>query len=92
KINGQTIPIILTNTLYAPDATNNLLSISHTDDGDGKVEFTKGKVRIYNKYGNLLIDGEKKHHLYYLNSQSRRLERAYAAENKQQSYTWQEWH
>ena len=92
KINGEVIPITLKNTLYAPTAMNNLLSVSRVDDSSGEFKFKGSQSKMFDKFGNLLIEGEKKHQLYYLKVKSRKDHHANAAEAKQHMYTWKEWH
>ncbi|KAE9385918.1 hypothetical protein BT96DRAFT_840092, partial [Gymnopus androsaceus JB14] len=91
-INGQVIPVTLKNTLYAPDAMNNLLSVSRIDDGGGELNFKSGQVQLFDMHKNLLINGEKKHCLYYLKAHAREAEHANAASDQEKSHTWEEWH
>lgn len=91
-INGQLIPITLTNTLYAPEAANNLLSVSRVDQGGGELCFKGGQVQIFDKYRNLLANGEQNHRLYHLKVHTREVEHAKADNAEQQLYTWKEWH
>jgi hypothetical protein len=48
QINGKTETVKLYNTLYAPTAVNNLLSISRIDDAGGASSFQSGKANIRN--------------------------------------------
>jgi hypothetical protein len=53
--NGKTQTVSLHDTLYAPAAANNLLSIPHIDDAGGTATFQHGKAKIFGKSGRLVL-------------------------------------
>jgi hypothetical protein len=69
-INGQKETVTLYNTLYAPAAANNLLSIPRIDDAGGAATFQHGKAKIRTGSGRLVLQGEKKFRLYWLDTQA----------------------
>jgi hypothetical protein len=58
----------LYNTLYAPTAVNNLLSIPCINDVGGSAEFQHGKANIKARNCQLILQGKKKSRLYWLDN------------------------
>jgi hypothetical protein len=56
----------LYNTLHAPTAVKNLLSIPHINDAGGSAEFQHSKANIKARNGQLILQGKKKSQLYWL--------------------------
>jgi hypothetical protein len=69
-INGEWQTVSLHNTLYAPTATNNLLSITRIDEAGGSAAFKNGKANIYSKSGKLFLEGKKVNRLYWLDAKT----------------------
>jgi hypothetical protein len=58
-VNGERQTVSLHNTLYAPTAANNLLSITRIDEAGGSATFKNGKASIYSKSGKLFLEGRR---------------------------------
>ena len=61
------IPVTLKNVLYVPEAPTNLLSIRKITNSGFKVIFDDGCVEVLTKRGKLIVKGELRGKLYWLN-------------------------
>ena len=84
----------LKETLFAPDAADNLLSIGRIDEAGGKIIFGNKKAVIYDSKNNVVVDGSlSSNRLYPLN-----IYRQIATEEKSnmttttRKDTWTNWH
>lgn len=91
-IDGQKVTSELHNTLYAPAAVNNLLSISRVDDAAGSVTFENGKVLVKSKLGHVMIEGKKKYRLYWLNAHAQKAAHTTHVATQPVEDTWDVWH
>ena len=92
RVGNKLVKHQLQNVLYAPNAVNNLLSISRLDDAGGKVIFTAGCCELLNRHGQVIGNGRKIRRLYLLNCRAKIASPEYAniAINKKDS--WETWH
>ncbi|KAK0484671.1 hypothetical protein IW261DRAFT_1300491, partial [Armillaria novae-zelandiae] len=93
KVNGKTVTHYLKDTLYAPNAVNNLISISRLDDAGMEASFKNGTVQFLHKDGKILAEGKKTHRLYLMNAQAHNAipEQSNIADIEGGN-TWDTWH
>ncbi|PBK59421.1 hypothetical protein ARMSODRAFT_857080, partial [Armillaria solidipes] len=93
KVNGKTITHQLKDTLYAPNAVNNLISISRLDDAGMEASFRNGKVQFRRKDGTVLSEGKKTRRLYLMEARARDVvpEQSNVAADASEN-TWDAWH
>ncbi len=93
KVNGKTITHQLKDTLYAPNAVNNLISISRLDDAGMEASFRNGKVQFRRKDGTVLSEGKKTRRLYLMEARARDRvpEQSNVAADASEN-TWDAWH
>ena len=94
QVNGKrNFRVTLQNVLHAPEAPNNLLSLSRITDAGFHAEFKGDSVNIKTPAPNSIkiAEGCKSGRLYVMNATvaSRHVEHAHTAKS---SYTWDEWH
>ena len=92
-MDNRTIPVRLTNTLYVPEARENLISLGRIDGVGGKSVCANGKIHIYDSDRRPIAVGTRKHNLYYIDvTTSTKREQANLTLKIKNSYTWLEWH
>ncbi|PBK69281.1 hypothetical protein ARMSODRAFT_861996, partial [Armillaria solidipes] len=91
KVGNKTITHRLKETLYAPNAINNLISISRLDDAGMEAKFRKGQVQFLRNHSEVLAIGKKINRLYLMNGRARDIsEQSNVADESQN--TWDSWH
>jgi hypothetical protein len=93
---GKSTTTALHDTLYAPEAVNNLFSISRVDDAGGSSNFANGKVEIRDKQGHVTLQGEKRYRLYWLDAKAKlEVNQVNVADSKgsiEDINSWKSWH
>lgn len=93
EVDGKLIMHRLKDTLYTPNAVNNLISISRLDDAGMEASFKDGKVQFLRKDGKILAEGKKTRRLYLMKARARDAitEQSNVAEDSSRN-TWDDWH
>ena len=93
RVNNQIIKVHLTDTLYVPEAHENIISLRHIDSIGGRAICGNGKILIYDQRRRIIAIGTKKHNLYYLDAGTKHVpDQANIAIKIKTKYTWVEWH
>ena len=93
QINRHTVQIWLKNTLYVPEARENLISLGRIDSVGGQAICANGKIHIYDSNKHIIGIGIRKHNLYYMDVNTvEPKEQSYLAIKIKNKYTWAEWH
>jgi hypothetical protein len=72
RVNEKNTTITLRDTLYAPKAVNNLLSLSRLDEEGGKARIDGGRIILMNKYRHIIAVGKRIKRLYILDAQTKK--------------------
>ncbi|GBE87024.1 hypothetical protein SCP_1002700 [Sparassis crispa] len=94
RIRGNTCTFCLKDVLYAPKATNNLVSLSRLDEAGGHFDGGAGGIMLRESSGHIIAQGRKVGRLYLLNMRAKAAmpseERANIA--RDDSDSWESWH
>ena len=93
RVNNQIIKVHLTDTLYVPEARENIISLRRIDSIGGRAICGNRKIQIYDQHHCIIAIGTKKHNLYYLDAGTKHVpNQANIAIKMKTKYTWAEWH
>lgn len=91
KVGKETRIHRLKDTLYAPNAVNNLISITRLDDAGLTAKFGDGQVVFHRKDGTVLAEGKKVNRLYLMKMRAKtNPEKSHIARGSVD--TWDSWH
>ena len=65
-VGDRTTTLRIANVLFCPSLQKKLLSIPKLDDTGCRVEFRKGRVRVWDKNDTLIATGTRRGNLFYL--------------------------
>jgi hypothetical protein len=68
QVDNHVVKIHLTDTLYIPDARENIISLGRIDSIGGRAICGYGKIHIYDQQRRTIAIGTKKHNIYYLDA------------------------
>jgi transposase InsO family protein len=93
RIDKRVTKIRLNDTLYVPEARENLISLGRIDSVRGKSVCANGKIHIYDSDRRTIATGTRKNNLYYIDViTDNEQEQANLALKMKYTYTWEEWH
>jgi transposase InsO family protein len=92
RVNDQNLTVTLKDVLYAPDAINNLFSISRLDENGGRAQIENGQIILRNRADCIMAIGKRIDRLYILNAKTKIVHDDTSATATEVHGTWDEWH